>query len=414
MDYGEVLNPEATPDPVPPGVDYSAISQPNPIAHLNIPAANPAELEKRKAGWTALAEKFQTDPVLQRAIGMAGAMLAQPKQPGQTNAGNLSNAFMVGTNAYQLGEAANLAQGAATRKEARDTAESGARVAQSTATTQQTQQRTEQATQEQGDAVAMARAARLRAEFSLEKDKSQENVDKVMRELQAEEANIRKAIPDEVKVNKVLAEMQKPFAQLQDTQAQAAERSAKARDEGAKATIAEWTKAELDQLPPQERRDYLLKTGKHSAAQHTSAFSQMKETYQEIYRALPPTHPVKQSGMTEGEYLEQRLGASKSQSAIKDLNDYLIQIDRTGGTPDPDLVDQLTKAAKLSTQARVPSGQGTPAPAKPGATQPAAATPSKGPTASGKITKAPAVGDVLKGFRYKGGDPSIATSWEKQ
>jgi hypothetical protein len=84
------------------------------------PVASPQEAGERRGMWNQIVQKFQTDPNLQRAMFMTGAMMMQPLQPGQTSAGNLANAGVVGLNAYTSGTAADEAKQKAARGEQRE------------------------------------------------------------------------------------------------------------------------------------------------------------------------------------------------------------------------------------------------------------------------------------------------------
>ncbi len=408
MAYQELLDPEqpeqlSGPPPEPMGMQ--AVTQPNPVAHLNTPPATPAELEKRKAGWAAVWEKFQTDPNLQRAFSMAGAMLAQPKQPGQTNAGNISNAYMVGTNAYQQGEAAQLKQKLAMSKEEREAAESKGRVAESAvrvpniqaqtagtqASTAGTQQQTAQRTEMQPSVVARSGSEAATAATGV---------------LQADEnlAHSRENHP---------IERARGAAQTVDAMAQARERDAKA-------AVSEEQLRALQALSPQERSDYLLKKGAHKENQ--TAFSQQVAEFGAAYDRKTPEQQATLG--SRDDYIETRMGTGKAKSALERYAAYQTLVDRAPDAKDENIEKALKKevldSMRSPTKARGsdykpgdktgPEMDAEEAAAK----AKAAAAPPK--PAAKRVPKAPKPGEVRQGYRFKGpegADPADPNNWEK-
>lgn len=102
--------------------DFLTMAQPAmpDVEAAHVPVNTPQDLEKRKAGWMELVNRFQSNPNLQRAMMLVGANMMQPLQPGQTAGGALANSAVVGMNAYQQGQQADLAQKMALRKEGRE------------------------------------------------------------------------------------------------------------------------------------------------------------------------------------------------------------------------------------------------------------------------------------------------------
>jgi len=345
---------------------FAGITQPNPVAHLNTAPASPAELEKRKAGWAAVWEKFNTDPNLQRAFGMAGAMLAQPMQPGQTNAGNISNAFMVGTNAYQQGEAAQRAQAAGERKEGREIESHQSQLRSQDSSRASIDQQTRERT-----SMEPLRPRALQADIS---GREQQTTLEGLRGVREQQAGQREEelhphrlgalqTTDEVARQGLDERRELLPRRLANMDSQTRENDAQARSHESRASIAEETAAIIQGLAPEERKEFLLKTGRHSGSQHTSAMAQQVALYSEIYDKLPDTHPVKQSGQTKEEFLLEKTSAGKTQSAVKDLETIVKSADLAGTLKSPEtqeLIGLANRAIKATMESR--AGAGTPAP----------------------------------------------------
>lgn len=120
--FASMLDPQMGQSGAAPMDPMAAMMQPQAFDPSLImrPVASPQESEQRRGMWNQIVQKFQTDPNLQRAMFMTGAMMMQPLQPGQTSAGNLANAGVVGLNAYTAGTAADEARQKAARGEQRE------------------------------------------------------------------------------------------------------------------------------------------------------------------------------------------------------------------------------------------------------------------------------------------------------
>jgi hypothetical protein len=343
-------NPQQELGMTPPG--HQAMQQPEQImAQVQRPAQSPAELEQRKAGWTELYQRMTSNPNIMRAIGMAGAALAQPLPAGQTRAGHLGQAFAVGQTAFAGGEATEFERQQARQKEQRATAESEANIAGTRAGTARTLQQTETERLTQESIVQTAKTAAEKASFDLSKARSVEELDKIDRELKAQRQEIERSIPEGTKRAAILAELAKPEAQLAELKAKtsresaaAAQAQATARETGVDTDIKSVQLNLLKGMPPEEQKQFLSKTGKFAAS--TSGITQQASMWGEIYDKLPATDPAK-SGKTREQFQMFFLQSAKAKDASDMYKNYIL-----AGGEDPDTIKMLEDLIKGTLEVR--------------------------------------------------------------
>lgn len=240
---------------------YNQMMQPQPdMAWLEAaqrPASGPEEFKSRLSGWTEIVQKFQTDSNLQRALMMAGAMMMQPIQPGQTAGGNLGNAAVVGMNAYTAGMAADreammkkAQEGRAERGLQVQEAESRSRIGEREAKLPleveglRTQNRAgavaaNVAEETQGSKIAQARTEAQKASLELQKMLDNKEVDALERAYNVRKARLLAGVTDLTLRRSIEAELQKPLLEMQLKRQQIAASAAQTRKTGAEAGVAE-------------------------------------------------------------------------------------------------------------------------------------------------------------------------------
>jgi len=362
MEWWEMMGqspqmPQADPSGSPAAM--GAMMQPDPTAQIqmyNRPANDPQEYEKRLGGWSELVQRFQSNPNLQRAMMMTGAMMAQPLQPGQTAGGALGNAAVVGMNAYTAGTAADrqaMMEAAKNAREERrlgmEEAKVGPEIASieagtegRKATTAATQVKIGIEERSADDIVATTKANRQKAQTAADEGVK----DAALKELQRDNDAL-KAMAQRGNISTMVQqEIDKNDATIQQLRASATEKGAKGRQEVAKAGMDEMTAEIVRSLPADEQRDFALKRGKYGAGRD-SALVQQRDLYGELYDSLPEDDPNKR-GMDKAQFVLQRLKEGKQSSALKELTDYVAKMEGAGLTPDPEIVDLYTKAAKAA------------------------------------------------------------------
>jgi hypothetical protein len=299
------------------------VNQPHPIIQeMNTPATSPQEFEKRKAGWQMLVEKLQTDPNLQRAVGFAGAALVQPRQPGQTNLGQIGQAYMVGQSAYTAGEYSKYEQDLKSKEEARKTSESQASVDLTKARTPGVAAESAVSAQTVDTRVQAAKAALEQSQLALKKATSQEQVDALHRDIQTRRAQIEKDIPEESVRKSILAEYDKVLADV-------TEKRAKAAQEQGKADMSKLTVDIVKGMDKEEQKQFLTKSGRYSGSQ--SAVAQQRDMWGQIYDKLPDDDAHKK-GKSREQFVLQQLTAAKA----KDATELLVKA-KTAGLSDEEI-----------------------------------------------------------------------------
>ena len=358
--YASIL--DSAPPPAAQPMQYGPMVNPAPadptVAAMNKPAQSPQELEQRKAGWMQI---FQ-NPNFMRALGFAGAQLAQPVQPGQTQFGHLGQAFATGLSAYQAGDYAQQQADLAKSKDARENAESAATVANTEARTGEAVARTPgiQAESDVGAATVNDKIARIKSEadaaaLKLKEAKGEADVAAVERELRMKRAQIEKEVPDEKLRAAALAEMDTKILAASEARARLGLTEAQTKGAKASAVAKEITVDTLNKMDDKERKEFLTKSGRYSV--HTSGISQQAEMWGQIYDKLPANDPSK-TGKTREQFQMDRLSSSKSKDAADTLTKYL-----QAGGDDPDVISGLTDLVKAGISAK----KGVPAPGAPSA-----------------------------------------------
>src|SRR3990172_4883848 len=178
---------------------------------------------------------------LLRAMGLAGAALAQPMAFGESPLSKMGQAFGVGRTAYDAGTAAQIAQDAALRKEGRETAESDARIglvgAQTEgakATTEKTTLETDTARKTQDDVVRKAKNSADLVIQQLENAKREGKVTELTLAKAERLDKIWQTIPDPDVREGLIAEYKDKVAKLELTKAQIGKAKAEAGTEAAK------------------------------------------------------------------------------------------------------------------------------------------------------------------------------------
>lgn len=361
FDYSTMLGmPPAEPQVAPPIAD---VIQPDPImAEIAVPASSPEELAARKSGWEQVAQRVQTDPNLRRAMLFAGISMMQPKPIGQTTLGALGQAMMSGASAFQLGEAAQVEQDIKLAKERRAEEAHTADIAEKKARLPGVQAESKVKAATVDDLIAQTRIAREKAEFELQKALSVEEVEKVERELRKRKAEVEASIPDDARRKAILAELEAAAlaakaksAEIALKQSQAAQAGAAAAESRADTALKQVTVKELESMPPEERRQFLTKSGKYAGA--TSGIVQQAELWGKIYDRLPATDPNK-AGKTREQFQMEQLKSAKAEQVTGMLKNYVM-----AGGDDPEVISGLGELIKQEVIRRKPPA---PAPAASG------------------------------------------------
>lgn len=373
-----------------PGVDtgdaeFGSMMQQSPpeLVAAHVPAATPAELEKRKSGWMSLVQKFQSNPNLQRAMMMAGAQMAQPLQQGQTTTGNIANSAVVGANAYQMGQTADLARAAAGRKEGRDErglvvqeraaagveTERGERMlgmpGQRAAVTQQTAtSKSAQAASDyrletdkllRGDVVENARQAGKKLGLEIENLRDEQEVAGLRRRIEAMKSRIELDIPDEARQKAALALLEEPTLKLEAHRATIKAQGATAKLNTAKAAAEELETKTIGGLPLSDQQKRVMQKGTSGT---TSAVEQQRGGWVDTYNKIKAKHPESPeiAGFTTAEeYAAKKLSEAKA----VDLATQINRLDAAGVT-DPEIIGPLKEMLKAQTSRRA-AGSAAPA-----------------------------------------------------
>lgn len=353
------------------------------------PAASSAEVEQRKAGWMAALEKVTSDPNLMRAVGIFGASTVQPKNPGQSTLGKVGQSYVVGQGAFDAGAYSQNKARLEEREQTRRDVSTGAQVEASRASTAATKAgmpsivaRGKLDTGTVDSRIAVAKTAAEAAAFSLEKDRSEENVVKVERELRTRKLELQKLISDESLLAVEMASID--AAILKAEQARATIASTKAATAGkevdtAKDQITLDVLREMQRKNPAELKEFLTSSGKYSKS--TSGIAQQKDMWGEIFDGISKDIPndPRVKGKTKQQFQMDMLMSSKSADLTQQFSTLLKAYD-TAGKEMPETIFKSFEQAIAASRAGAATGApGAPAapggPARPGA-------------AAGKITAA--------------------------
>lgn len=304
-----------------PQANYTAMSQPNPVAEMQKPAQSPQEVEQRKAGWLQVIQGLQNNPNFMRAVGFAGAALAQPKPVGQSTLGHIGNAWMVGNSAYELGN--NSANEYALRmgKDAREQAESAANVERVKAGTERERVATETARATQQATIDDAITKSKKAKLDLDKATKVEEVEAIERELIKRKATLAQQIPDAKLRAAAEAEVDLSIQKLEEAKARVGASRASARNSNASARLHESQANEyeakvklINEMDPEEKKAFFTKTGKYATT--TSALTQQRDMWSNLYDKLPADDSAKK-GKTKEQFVMGRLTEAKQKDAIE-------------------------------------------------------------------------------------------------
>lgn len=395
-----VMNP-ATAMPAPsaqPGGGMSGVMNPVPqeVQAMHKPTADPVEIEARKAGWMDVVRKMTSDPNVMRAVGYFGSSLAQPMPFGQTRMGHLAQAFGVGRSAYDFGKEAEFQRQMLMKKEGREEAESGALVRSRHATAAGQEQQNEITALTKDDAIAKLKLETERAREQLAGTKDENRRKKLETDAIARREAIIASLPEGVEKRAVIAEMQKPEYDLKRIQAATASSNAAAGASSAQAALsrAKLTEQDLENqdnalLTPEERRAQRNRRGA------TSGQVQAAEWFRSNYKVANPGATDQAAAAATAEWLKDK----KTDDMEQFMKFQENRIPKPGETPQQVFQEFLTLK-------EIVKGGGNTAPAA-GNTPAGAAT---GTTAS---KPAPAVGTIIRGYKFKGGNPADPNNWER-
>lgn len=347
-------------NPLRPGMD--SVTDPNaaaPLAAMHRPVQNPAELEARKSGWAQVAEKL-SDPNVLRALGFAGAAMAQP-------GGTVGHGLASGMTAFQAGEYAQREQGIqdqilGMRKEEHaagleatraSTDASRARTATEQARLPGVESQTRQIIGTEQIHLEDAKTALETAKVRLASAKSKQEVDDAEFAVRRRRAEISKTIPSSKMRDSLLAEMDKAI----NDAAAAREKLAGARaDRGLKETELRAIK----DLPPEELRQFFTRTGKYAAAATSSRIVQEAAIYGDLYdkikKQAPDAPEIK--GVTREQFQLKMVSGTKAKDITDMMKNYVL-----AGGDDPEILKMFSDILRTNLES------------KPGAPEPAAKQP---------------------------------------
>lgn len=350
------LSEQGVPPPqqpqITPGMD--SVVNPDPtggmIARVQRPANSPQELENRKVGWQAVIEKL-SDPNFLRAVGFAGATMAQP-------GANIGQGLTAGLTAFSAGEFAKYQQGQEAEKLAIQQRESGARVAASEAQTATEQARlpgvTAQASVAEANVenlIAKAKADREKADLDLAGAKDEAAVTAVERKVRKSIADLQTQIPDATRRQAIEAELQASLLKVDQAKAAIAASKATTAAKKAEADVSQITLDELKAMPSEEKRQFLTKTGKYSTAVG-SAIMQQAGMWGAIYDKLPDTDAQKK-GKTREQFQMTQLQSTKAKDITDMMKNYVL-----AGGDDAEVLSMFGDILKGQLAARQPGAGG--------------------------------------------------------
>lgn len=362
--------------------DFLTMQQPQQMDFQQYirPATTPEEAGQRRSMWSEIVTRFQTNPNLQRALAMTGAMMMQPIRPGQTAMGQAGNAAMVGLNAYNVGEAAALEQSMKQASEQRAERQLG--IAESREAREAGREPLHREGMEEdikgkraGTGATLARTELTEVQIDQAIADAKEKKDsaplrELLRQVQQAEAEVKLGIPADARLAAELDRLKAERVKLQTAEAALAGTGASTRYNIARAEEQELTNEALKELPASER---LRALGKGRAA-GGSAVVQQYDMYAEAFdrlQAKDPNDPTIK-GMNRDQFALKKLESGKASDAAT-----LIQ--KLISTGEYDREDPLIKSleAQAGRRAAVPgtgepapgAAEGTPAP-KPGSARP--------------------------------------------
>jgi uncharacterized protein len=301
MDFSEILNGKMQEDQ-PLAGGYSSVQQPSaqPITYAGMtqpipsevqamyqPTQDPAEIEKRNAGWMEVMKQAVMNPNIQRAMMYMGANLTAPRAHGQTALNQFAQSALIGKTAYDFGNDAEFARRQAMSKEAREKAESESLIKYRGAQTRGTELSNEEKQRTLEDSIARARADRQRAEADASRAGTDADVKKIELAYQERLKKIKDAIPDAAVRASVEAEFSKAGLHNDLTRAQIGASQASAGLAGQQAGRIKDERAVMEGMSDEEKRQFISRTGKY-AHSVGSAQVQMAQYYKDNWKRANP------------------------------------------------------------------------------------------------------------------------------
>jgi hypothetical protein len=400
--YAQIMGTQESAAQAPAPAQYAAMQNPTPpeVQQMHQPTQNPVEIQQRQEGWKAVIQKISSDPNLMRAIGMFGGSLASARTPGQTHGGHFGQAMMVGQGAYDFGKQAEIDQRMRMTKEQREQTESDARVASTQAQTEGQVLTNTKTRATMDDAISKVKTEREKAEVELAGAKDENEKRRIELAYQKKVDGIRQGISDtairasldeELKTNGLRNRLL--VDQSVSARASANASNASAGNSAASARLTNQKASAIEELSGEDKRDYLLQRGKYGLGAG-SAQVQVNEYFRTHWTN---SNPKKENETDEAYKARQSTAVLKHMATVRDKGDaeqFLKFIEVQPGPMD-ETPDQMAKrfTAWKATMASI-SGGGSP-----------------GATATGAQPGTPAVGEVVNGRPFLGGDPSKPTSW---
>lgn len=309
--------------PVGPGM--AALTDPSAamaVSQITRPAQSPAELEARKTGWQQVAEKL-SDPNLLRALGFAGAAMAQP-------GGTIGGGIASGLTAFQAGEYAQRQQGIEDRAVTMKERETEADIAFKGATTDLrraqlpgVEAESQVATETAGTKVQAAKTELENLKFKLEKAQSEEEIDKLQREYDKRKWQLIKGIPDAKLRGSLIADMDKTSVEIES-------KRAAARENRAQAERYELERRAIKNLPDEKLRQYFTKTGEFASATGgagSARLAQNEKVWRTLYQGLKKDGDPQVKEVSEDQFVRDRLVKDEDRDTMVALTRALQYVD---------------------------------------------------------------------------------------
>lgn len=346
--------PDAAPAPM------AAAVNPNPLGESK-PAGTPEELAARKAGWT----QIFSNPNFKMALMMAGQSLAQPIPFGQSPIGHAANALGMGAAAYNAGEYSDWEKGLKDREADRRDELVGAQ-AENSRQEAANKGAARPGIEAKSDVEVATKDAQVeKYKVDLDRAKTARDVEAAEAGLKKRRAEIEASIPDEKVRAAALAEVDAAALKAQEARARLKTLEASGKKETAKAGQEEITTEVLQNMDPQERKEFLTKTGRYN--QHISSASTTRDMYGSLYDALAKSAPddPRIKGKTREQFMLDGMTSQKSLDATTALKNYMTAVGQANIDPDPDIVEALSSQIRSTAKAKA-GGKGAAAAPAPG------------------------------------------------
>lgn len=344
--------PNLTPAPT-GGAPFSSMTQQQDpvVSKIMVPAANPQEVEQRKAGWMEVLK----NPNMQMALLMMGANMAQPTPAGQSTLGHAAQSLALGAGAFQMGEYATRQEARQKQLDTQKQAESEATIAARGA---QTRLAEAQLPGVQAASDVAQRSVQLnvdrnkleleKAQLALDSAKTENDVKKIEADLKKRRLAIEKEIPDEKLRAAALAEVDAKALAVREARARIAASEATTKAKSAEADVAGLTLERVKELSPEEQRQFLTKTGKYSAA--TSGIVQQASFWGTLYDKLPADDKYKK-GKTREQFQMTQLQSAKAKDITDMMKNYVL-----AGGDDEQILAGFSELLKANLEARKGGG----------------------------------------------------------